>query len=169
MTQDRAQRLFLPRVKIMSIVESYNAFSSDPIQVRGGWAKRVTDLYNTAGVGPKDMDFLQAYDDYPVIAMMQIEDLGFCDKGDGPSYVNDTPLTVLGGGLPLNTSGGQLSAGQAGAAGGFLGITETLRQLIKQPQGLQVPDAHTGLVSGYGYVNFDRGICSNAAILQSLN
>ena len=74
------------------------------------------------------MDFVQTYDDYPVISLMQLEDLGFCAKGEGPAFVRKHSFT-WDGSFPLNTSGGQLSVGQAGAAGGFLGMVEAIRQL----------------------------------------
>ena len=79
--------------------------------------------------------------------------------------MRETDLTVIGNGLPLNTGGGQLSLGQAGAVGGFVGITEGLRQVTGQALGIQVVNAEVGLVSGYGTVNFDRGLCSSAVIL----
>jgi len=69
------------------------------------------------------------------------------------------------GTCPLNTSGGQLSAGQAGAAGGFLGLVETVRQLTGQTLGAKVHDPRLGLVAGYGMVTYDRGVCSGAAVL----
>jgi acetyl-CoA acetyltransferase len=72
---------------------------------------------------------------------------------------------TVDGTCPLNTCGGQLSAGQAGAAGGFLGLVETIRQLTGQSLGARVRDARRGLVSGYGMVTYDRGVCSGAAIL----
>lgn len=67
--------------------------------------------------------------------------------------------------LALNTSGGQLSMGQAGAAAGFLGITETVRQLTGAALGAAVPRAQVGLASGFGMINYDRGLCCGAAIL----
>jgi acetyl-CoA acetyltransferase len=69
------------------------------------------------------------------------------------------------GDFPLNTSGGQLSVGQAGAAGGYLGITEAIRQVTGSPLGTAVPDARIALVSGFGMINYDRGLCTGAAIL----
>ncbi|MGH8741662.1 MAG: thiolase C-terminal domain-containing protein, partial [Burkholderiales bacterium] len=71
------------------------------------------------------------------------------------------------GDFPPNTCGGQLSAGQAGAAGGFLGMVEGIRQLTGQAGGRQVNDAKLGLVSGFGMINYDRGLGSGAAILGS--
>jgi acetyl-CoA acetyltransferase len=112
------------------------------------------------------MDFVQAYDDYPVITLMQLEDLGFCEKGAGPQFVRSHEFTHDGS-FPLNTSGGQLSVGQAGAGGGFLGLVEAIRQLTGQAGARQVRDAKIGLVSGFGMINFDRGLGSGAAILAS--
>ena len=102
---------------------------------------------------------MQTYDDYPVISMMQFEDLGFCGKGEARGFVRERDLTV-GGDLPHNTSGGQLSAGQAGAAGGYLGLVEALRQVTGQAGPTQVEGARRALVSGFGMINYDRGVCS---------
>ena len=96
--------------------------------------------------------------------MMQMEDLGFCGKGEGPEFVRSHTLTADGT-FPHNTSGGQLSVGQAGAAGGFLGLVEAVRQLTGAPLGQPVPDAKVGLVSGFGMITYDRGLASGAALL----
>ena len=74
-------------------------------------------------------------------------------------------LTV-GGSFPHNTCGGQLSCGQAGAAGGHLGLVEALRQVTGQTLGAAVPNARRALVSGFGMINYDRGLCSGAAVLE---
>jgi len=164
MSEDRAKRLGLHYAKLRGTIERHNAFASDPVQMRAGWALDRADLYEQAGAGPEDMDFVQTYDDYPVISLMQLEDLGFCAKGEGPSFIRRHTFT-WDGSFPLNTSGGQLSVGQAGAAGGALGMVEALRQLTGQAEGRQVEDAKLGLVSGFGMINFDRGLGSGAAIL----
>ena len=164
MRPGRARELSLPFARVLGTIERHNAFASDPIQMRGGWAMDCDALYAQAGIGTGDIDFLQAYDDYPVITLMQIEDLGFCGKGEGPGFVRSNTFTHDGS-FPINTSGGQLSAGQAGAAGGFLGMVEAIRQLTGQAGGRAVSDATIGLVSGFGMINFDRGLASGAAIL----
>ena len=164
MTSERAQQLALPFVSVLGTIERHNAFPDDPIQVRAGWALDRDDLYAQAGVGPRDMDFVEFYDDYPVITAMQFEDLGFCEKGAAPQFIRDNTFTV-GGSMPLNTSGGQLSVGQAGAAGGYLGLVEAIRQLTGQTTGAVVDDARLAVVSGFGMINYDRGLCSGAAVL----
>ena len=167
MTEAEARRLDLSFARILGAIERHNAFPDDPIQLRGGWTLDCDDLYAQAGVGAADMDFVQVYDDYPVIEVMQLEDLGFCPKSEGVDFVRRNTFTV-GGTLPLNTSGGQLSVGQAGAAGdrgGYLGLTEAVRQLTGHTLGAKVEKARRGLVSGFGMVNYDRGLCSGAAIL----
>ena len=110
---------------------------------------------------PSAIDFVQTYDDYPVVVMLQFEDLGFCEKGEGPAFVRARTLTHDGD-FPNNTSGGQLSAGQAGCAGGFLGMTEAIRQLTGEAGERAVKDATLGLVSGFGMVTYDRCLCTGA-------
>ena len=164
MREERASDLGLPYVLVRGAIERHNAFADDPVMERGGWLMDRDDLYAQAGATPADVDFLQPYDDYPVIVMLQLEDLGFCGKGEGPAFVRTHRLTHDGD-LPVNTSGGQLSVGQAGAAGGFLGMTEAIRQLTDQAGARTVPDAKLGLVSGFGMVTFDRCLCTGAVLL----
>jgi acetyl-CoA acetyltransferase len=162
--EDTAKSLGLPGVQILSTVERHNAYPADPMQVRGGWALDVDELWSMAGRERGDVDFVETYDDYPVIVMMQLEDLGFCNKGEGPDFVRSQTFTNSGS-FPHNTSGGQLSVGQAGAGGGFLGLVEAMRQLTGEQIGTKVPNANAGLVSGFGMINYDRGLSSCAAIL----
>jgi acetyl-CoA acetyltransferase len=164
MSEERARDLGLPHAVIRGAIERHNAYSEDPVMVRGGWRMDRDDLYAQAGVKPADIDFVQTYDDYPVIVMMQFEDLGFCEKGEGSAFVQSHVMTNDGT-FPNNTSGGQLSAGQAGAAGGFLGMTETIRQLTDAADSRTVPDAKLGLVAGFGMVTYDRCLCTGAIIL----
>jgi acetyl-CoA acetyltransferase len=164
MSRERAQDLGLPYARVLATLERHNSFPEDPIQTRGGWALDREELFAQAGVNHQDIDFLQTYDDYPVISAMQIEDLGFCGKGEAPEFIREHSLTIDGT-FPINTSGGQLSVGQAGAAGGYLGMTEAIRQLTRTARGTAVPNARIGLVSGFGMINYDRGLCCGAAIL----
>jgi acetyl-CoA acetyltransferase len=164
MSRARAQDLGVPFAQVLATIERHNSFPEDPIQMRGGWLLDREELFAQAGVVRRDIDFLQTYDDYPVISAMQIEDLGFCGKGEAPQFIREHSLTTDGT-FPVNTSGGQLSVGQAGAAGGFLGMTEAIRQVTGAAQGTAVANARIGLVSGFGMINYDRGLCCGAAIL----
>ena len=166
MTEDEAARRGLPYARIAGAIERHNAHVDDPIQLRGGWTMDRDELWDMAGCAPGDMDLVQTYDDYPVISMMQIEYLGFCDKGAAPDFLRGRDLTVDGD-FPHNTSGGQLSAGQAGAAGGFIGLVEAIRQVTGQAGPTQVKDARRALVSGFGMINYDRGLCTGAAVLEA--
>ena len=164
MRRERARDLGLSGATVLATLERHNSFPDDPIQFRGGWALDRDELFARAGVRHADIDFLQTYDDYPVISVMQMEDLGFCAKGEGPEFIRSHEFTV-GGDFPVNTNGGQLSAGQAGAAGGYLGMTEAVRQVTGAPLGAAVANARIALVSGFGMINYDRGLCCGAAIL----
>jgi acetyl-CoA acetyltransferase len=166
MSIEEAERRNLPYAVIGGTIERHNAHAEDPVQLRGGWTLDVEELYAMADCSPDDIDLLQTYDDYPVISMMQIEDLGFCEKGGGPDFVRNRDLTISGD-FPHNTSGGQLSAGQAGAAGGFIGLVEALRQVLGTAGATQVADATTAMVSGFGMINYDRGVCTSAAIVKT--
>ena len=165
MRVEQAEALGLPYARVLGTIERHNAFADDPIQMRGGWEMDRDDLYDQAEVGPDAIDFMQTYDDYPVITAMQFEDLGFCEKGGASDFIRQHTFDNKGS-FPLNTSGGQLSVGQAGAAGGYLGTVEAIRQLTGERLGSAVPDAKLGLVCGFGMINYDRGVCSSAAILS---
>jgi len=164
MREEEAKERGLPYARILSTVERHNAYPDDPVQIRGGWALDKDEFWDMAGLAPADVDLLQTYDDYPVISVMQFEDLGFCEKGEAAEFIRANSFTVDGS-FPHNTSGGQLSVGQAGAAGGFLGIVEAIRQLLGLARDNAVKDAKIAAVSGFGMINFDRGLCSAAALL----
>jgi acetyl-CoA acetyltransferase len=164
-TPEKAEELNLSYATISATIERHNAFPDDPVQTRGGWAMDIDTLWSDAKLTPADMHTVQVYDDYPVIVAMQLADLGFCDKTELPEFIAANEFTIDGS-VPLNTNGGQLSAGQAGAAGGFQNCTEGLRQILHEPLGQQIPDASRALISGFGLVNYDRGICCGAAVLE---
>jgi acetyl-CoA acetyltransferase len=164
MAEDRARGLGLPFLRVLGAIERTNAYPDDPVQLRGGWAMDRDALWAQAGIGPDDIGQVQTYDDYPAIAMLQMEGLGLCPPGAAPAFVRSHDFTVAGD-RPHNTGGGQLSMGQAGAAGGYLGLVEAMRQMLGQADGRQVADARHALVSGFGMINYDRGLCSAAVVL----
>jgi len=166
METSRARALGLPYATIAGAIERHNAYFDEPVATRGGWAMDADALWQQAGMGPDAVDCLQTYDDYPVICAMQIEDLGFCAKGEAGAFLRAHDLRIEGD-FPHNTCGGQLSCGQAGAAGGFLPVVEALRQITRQPLGRQVPDARIALASGYGMVTYDRCLATGAVLMEA--
>jgi acetyl-CoA acetyltransferase len=165
MREEDAKAQGQPYARILSTIERHNAFPDDPVQIRGGWALDRDEFWAMAGIDAERVDMLQTYDDYPVISVMQMEDLGFCGKGGASEFIQANSFT-FDGSFPHNTSGGQLSVGQAGAAGGFLGLVEAIRQLTGEAKDNAVKDARVAAVSGFGIINFDRGLCSGAALLE---
>ncbi len=163
MSETQAQQRQLPFVTLRGYIERHNAFADDPVQLRGGWAQDREALYEQAQTTAQHLDFVQTYDDYPVISFLQLEGLGLCEPGEAAEFFS------AGERIPHNTGGGQLANGQAGYAGGFVGTVEALRQLTGNPLGRAVDNAHVGLVSGYGFVNYDRGLCTSAVILDRGN
>ena len=99
------------------------------------------------------------------MVLVQLEDLGFADDGDIRGLIDERIVTRT---LPVNTSGGQLSAGQAGAAGGMHGLVEVVAQLRGTAGARQIAGARVGVVSGYGMVAYRYGACANVAVLESV-
>jgi len=97
-----------------------------------------------AGVGLEDIDFAEIYDCFTISCLMQIEDLGFCKKGEGASFVRERGIGIDGG-LPVNTHGGFLSYSYRL---GIEHVIEAVRQLRGEGGPAQVADAKVGIVSG---------------------
>jgi len=110
------------------------------------------EAYGMAGVGPGDMDVLELYDNFTIATIMELEDLGFCAKGEGGAFVSGGRIAP-GGALPCQTMGGGLSYNHPGMLGLLL-IVEAVRQLRGEAGERQVADASLGLVHGIGGVCF---------------
>lgn len=116
--------------------------------------------YRIADVSPADIDTAQLYDCFTYMVLAQIEDYGFCAKGEGGEFIASGALR-LDGAIPTNTSGGQLSEGHVE---GMLQVVEAVRQLRHEyPVERQVPDARLALVSGHG----GNTVCHTSLILES--
>ncbi|SER81845.1 thiolase family protein [Psychrobacillus sp. OK032] len=102
--------------------------------------------FEMAGLRPQDMDFAQIYDCFSIVNLITLEDYGFCEKGEGGSFVENGRIE-LGGALPVNTSGGLLS--ETGMPGMQL-IIEGVRQIRGECSDRQVPDAKLGIISNQG-------------------
>jgi acetyl-CoA acetyltransferase len=105
--------------------------------------------YEMAGLGPRDMHFAQLYDCFTPTVLVELEDLGFCAKGEGGGFIEAGGID-LGGPLPVNTHGGLLSHCHPGHPGSMFALTETVTQLRHAAGERQVKNAQTALVHAQG-------------------
>ncbi len=148
-TPERARDLRAPVVEVAAVGEGFSGsgvfwsqqgdFTATPqvFSAPGAFAR--------AGVTPADVDVLTLYDPFTIVALMQIEDMGFCKKGEGGPFVEGSRLHHDGGGLAYNTHGGLLSHAYVL---GIAHVVEVVRQL-RHEAACQVPDAEVGVYGGY--------------------
>lgn len=164
-TEERAAKLGGPSVGVRAIKAIYNPDQQDGDGINTGFAAIRDELWAASGTRPEDMGAAFIYDDYPVMVLVQLGDLGLIPDGDVKRYLHKT---LLEDAWPMNTSGGQLSAGQAGAAGGIHGLVEATRQLRGKAGERQVDGLDLALVTGYGMVVYTHGTSHNAAVLERI-
>lgn len=126
-----------------------------------GGKEAAREAYGWAGLRPKDIDIAEVSDQFTYIGMINLEDVGFCEKGQAGRFLEEGGAD-FGGRLAVNTHGGFLSFGQPGIAGDMNPLmTEAIRQLRGEALGKQVEGAHYALVQGHGGVM----ACHSVAIL----
>jgi len=107
--------------------------------------------FEEAGVTHGDIDYASIYDSFTITVVMQIEDLGFCEKGSGGRFVLDGALVAPDGRLPFNTDGGGLCNNHPTNRGGMTKVIEAVRQLRGEAHpAVQVRDCEVALVQGTG-------------------
>jgi acetyl-CoA acetyltransferase len=104
--------------------------------------------FEMAGVKQADIDVVEVYDSFTYTAMVTLEELGFCAKGEGGPFVSNQ-RTAPGGDFPMNTNGGGLSYTHPGMYGMFI-LIEAVRQLREECGARQVPNAKLALVNATG-------------------
>ena len=153
------------RARVLAVTTAYNSDDQAGDGLNTGLRVCAPRAWEQSGVSPAETGVVSVYDDYPAMVIAQLADMGFIEDGaDVPGYIESW---ISSRKLPLNTSGGQLSAGQAGAAGGMHGLVEVATQLLHRAGERQV-DARFGVVSGYGMVLYRYGACATMTVLEGV-
>ncbi len=155
---DRAKKITDNPAYVLGLGESYNYYHgprNSPDVTTTGITVASRQAYEESKVSVDDIDCFQPYDDFPIAVIMQMEDCGFCKKGEGGKFVEKTNLTLQGQ-LPTSTGGGQLSSGQPGLSGGHVPLVECIRQVRNEGEKRQIKGARIGLATGIGGIAYIR-------------
>lgn len=122
---------------------------NQPDLTRLAYERIAKEAYANAGVGPEDIDIVEFYDSYPIFLLLQLEGMGFCERGKAGKFVMDGN-TSPGGKLPMTTNGGMLAEGHLGGGGGTSIFAEMVRQLRGKGGERQVKGAKRAILTGIG-------------------
>jgi acetyl-CoA C-acetyltransferase len=150
--EDVARSLDRQCVKVLGHGEAveHTRGGHQDITVTGG-VRSGADAFAEAGVRPTDIDYVGLYDSFTITVLLALEDLGFCQKGDGGKFVLDGALQAPFGKLPFNTDGGSLCNNHPSNRGGMTKMIEAVRQLRGEAHpAVQVPDCSLALAHGTG-------------------
>ena len=147
-----ARSLKRPLVKIMGVGESPKGQMGGRVNLTySGAAVTGPIAFGEAGVKPSDIQYASIYDSFTITVIMQLEDLGFCKKGEGGKFVSDGNLISGVGKLPFNTDGGGLCNNHPANRGGMTKVIEAVRQLRGEAHPkVQVPNCRLALAHGTG-------------------
>ncbi|HVC12189.1 MAG TPA: thiolase family protein [Burkholderiales bacterium] len=138
------------------VSNSYDGPHSRPDITYTGFEQTAPEASKMAGVEHRDIDLFESYDDYPMVVLIQMEDYGFCRKGEGAKFVEEHNMR-FDGDFPISTDGGQLSGGQPGGAiGCFMPTVEAVTQLRGEAGDRQVKGASVAAASGFGGMTYTR-------------
>ncbi len=147
-----AQQLKRPKVKIIGVGEALKHQMGGKIDLSYSGARwSGKRAFDEAGVKPADMKYASIYDSFTITVIMQLEDLGFCKKGEGGKFVADGNLISGIGKLPFNTDGGGLCNNHPANRGGMTKVIEAVRQLRGEAHPkVQVKNCDLALAHGTG-------------------
>jgi acetyl-CoA acetyltransferase len=146
--------------KLVHPIAYHERINFDPAEKSGdmlltGFSEVGPRAFASAGWKPSDVKMLHWYDDFLIALVLTLEQTGFCGPGEGGAFVMAHDMTHAGD-LPLNTGGGQISAGQPGLAGGGVNLVECLRQMFGEAGRRQVRDAGNAMLTGIGVIQYAR-------------
>ena len=147
-----AKSLKRPLVKVLGAGEAPKHQMGGKIDLTYSGARWSGPLaFDEAGVKPSDMKYASIYDSFTITVLMQLEDLGFCEKGEGGKFVSDGNLIAGTGKLPFNTDGGGLCNNHPANRGGLTKVIEAVRQLRGEAHPkVQVANCDLALAHGTG-------------------
>ncbi len=147
-----AKQLKRPRVRLRGAGEAPKGQQGGDISITtsaAAWSGAIA--FEEAGVKPADIRYASIYDSFTITVLLQLEDLGFCKKGEGGRFVADGSLISGKGRLAVNTDGGGLCNNHPGNRGGMTKVIEAVRQLRGEAHPkVQVPNLQLALVQGMG-------------------
>ena len=148
----RAQGLKRPLVKLLGSGETMKGQGAGSIDLTVSGAKwSGPEAFAMAGITPFDIQYASIYDSFTITVLIQLEDLGFCEKGQGGRFVADGNLISGTGKLPFNTDGGGLCNNHPANRGGITKVIEAVRQLRGEANpAVQVPNCTLALAHGTG-------------------
>ena len=162
-----AKSLKRPLVKVIGVGESPKHQMGGEIDLTySGAVWSGPPAWEMAGVKPSDIKYASIYDSFTITVLMQLEDLGFCEKGQGGKFVADGNLISGQGKLPFNTDGGGLCSNHPANRGGITKIIEAVRQLRGEAHpAVQVKNCNLALAHGTGGSLGTRH-CGSTVILE---
>jgi acetyl-CoA C-acetyltransferase len=147
-----ARSLRRPRVRVLGAGEAPRGLSGGRVDMTvTGAASSGKAAFEEAGVTPADIKYASIYDSFTITVLLQLEDLGFCPKGQGGAFVADGSLISGSGRLPVNTDGGGLCNNHPANRGGITKVIEAVRQLRGEAHpSVQVRNCDLALAQGTG-------------------
>jgi acetyl-CoA acetyltransferase len=156
------------RVYPAAYAERTNLRPDDPVPdvLSSGFSEVGPKALAAAGLQLEDVRMFFPYDDFTIAVILQLEEIGFCKRGEGSRFVLGTDISHTGR-LPINPGGGMLSMGQPGFTAGLVNLVEAVTQLFDEAGPRQVPQADNALVCGIGMIPLLRNFgTTNAMVLE---